>query len=611
MSWFGNLLETYDRVSDIAGIPDEKGNVLWPLYHTAQKSSICLTIDGNGNFRHVEKNEKRIILPYTEESSSRSGKVIAPHPLHDKLGYLAMNEAKREAYLLQLSAWGKSHTKVQAVYYYISAGTLLDDLEKFGIQAKEEMLVRFRVEIPNDLTPNLWEDKTVFREWINYAREQNTERKLCYVSGIESAPAYKHLKGINPMVNGAKLISCNDETNYTFRGRFNKADQANSISGEVSHKAHAMLNYLIMTQGHRCNTQAVVVWTIDDGSAQPDPFEGSLALFQQAHKTDDEKLLEMQEGQLGKNYAKELRKALCGLGNAHSLTNLNRHVAIIALDAATTGRMGITFYQDLLENEYVERLAAWHESCCWWFQSKGREYVSAPSVGRIITAVYGEPKGDGFKKIQKQARERLLHHIVNGEALDKGWISAAVTRVSNPFSYNKQDGKWDMGNWFNSLNVTCAIIKKYYNRKEEVFTLELDRECKDRDYLFGRLLAIADRIESHARYIQNKNNDVEKRPTNAVRYMSAFTSRPVRTWKLIYDNLNPYIQRLNGAEGYQSQIDEIMSLFDSEEYNDKQLSGKYLLGYSLQRRLYYKENKEGTIQTNNEEGIINEFIKED
>ena len=120
--------------------------------------------------------------------------------------------------------------------------------------------------------------------------------------------------------------------------------------------------------------------------------------------------------------------------------------------------------------------------------------------------------------------------------------------------------------------------------------MELERTCADRDYLFGRLLAVADRLESHARYLQTGKNDTEKRPTNAVRYMAAFAAKPLRTWKLIFDQLNPYIQRLDGAEWYQRQVDEIMALFNPEECSDKPLGGKYLLGYSLQRRALYNGN---------------------
>jgi len=218
-------------------------------------------------------------------------------------------------------------------------------------------------------------------------------------------------------------------------------------------------------------------------------------------------------------------------------------------------------------------------------------------VDRIIAAVFGEEKGKSYKPIQKKARERMLRNIICGEPFDRAWVTAAVARVSNPFSYDGGDGGWDKRKWENAMRVTCAIVRKYYTEKKEEITLELDMMWDDRSYLFGRLLAIADRLEGHARYLQTGKDDTEKRATNAVRYMSAFSSKPLRTWKVIFDQLNPYIQRLDGAEWYQRLIDEIMSLFRADDINDRSLDAIYLLGYSLQRRALYIKGE----STNNEE----------
>jgi CRISPR-associated protein Csd1 len=597
MSWFNNLVETYDRVSDIAGVADAKGCVLWPLNHMVAKSAVCVTIDREGRFRHAEAQEMRIIIPYTEASASRTGN-LAPHPLHEQLKFLALDEDKRAKYLEQLATWKDSHAKVTAVYQYILGGTLTDDLQKSGIKT-EDGIIRFRVEIPDDMTPSLWEDKDVIQAWETYCANALTDNEaLCYATGRFAPRAGKHLKGINPITYNALLISCDDNSNFTYRGRFTKAWQANAISTNASHKAHAMLNYLIVSQGHRCGSQAVVAWAIDDGKAVPDPFKSSDALGIYEDAADETG--KGAQWELGTAFAKKIRDALRGRGTVESLKNNARKVAIIATDAATTGRMSITFYQELNEAEYFDRLVAWHESCCWWMNINKRKLISAPSINRIIEVVFGEKKGDNYEKIQKQARERLLHHIVCDEPLDRGWISAAVARVSNPFSFDKKDSGWDEWRWRNTVNVACAVVRKYYHDKKEEFALELEPSCRDRDYLFGRLLAIADKLESHARYVQGSDGS-DKRPTNAVRYMSAFVSKPLRTWGLIYNQLNPYIQRLNGAEGYQRQIDEIMSLFNPGELNDtRSLGGKYLLGYSLQRRALGNKKEESSDELNEE-----------
>ena len=587
MSWFSNLAETYNRLSDVIGIPDGNGHVLLPSGHMFANTDVCVVINGDGKFRRAEESVENIIIPCTEDSASRAGKVEYPHPLHEQIAYLASDAKKREAYLSQILKWSRFHTKVDAVCKYISEGTLLDDLQASGIKIDNtKLFIRFSVEVSiDDYDSKLWKDASIVTAWQKYSEQLETDATLCYVTGKSGHIRTKHPKGVNSIVNSAKLISSNDSTNYTYRGRFLQPNQANVISDSVSHRAHAMLRYLIATQGYRCDSQAIVAWAVDDGSAATNPLSDSLGLYTTDPQTEMEKVIQAQGEIIDINYAKKFRSAIAGRGNATELLGETRKIAVIAVDAATTGRMAVTFYKDLPENEYLDHIEFWHENCCWWFRGKGVDYISAPSADRIIAAVHGEPKGESYDKLKKQGRERLLHCILNGERINKGWLSSAVQRVSNPFSYDKQDGGWDKFKWETAISVTCAIARKHYIDEKEEVSLELDKAYNDRSYLYGRLLALADKIESHARYLQTKNNDTDKRPTNAVRYMTAFAAKPFRTWMMIYLQLSPYLQKLDGGEGYQKQIDEIMSIFKDGEYeSEKALDGKYLMGYSLQRR---------------------------
>ena len=58
--------------------------------------------------------------------------------------------------------------------------------------------------------------------------------------------------------------------------------------------------------------------------------------------------------------------------------------------------------------------------------------------------------------------------------------------------------------------------------------MALDRERSSRDYLYGRLLALADGLESHALRVAK-----ESRQTNAERLMHRFSQRPYTTWRTI------------------------------------------------------------------------------
>lgn len=114
--------------------------------------------------------------------------------------------------------------------------------------------------------------------------------------------------------------------------------------------------------------------------------------------------------------------------------------------------------------------------------------------------------------------------------------------------------------------------------------MPLNKENSDRNYLFGRLLAIADVLERSA--LDTK----ETRATNAIRYMNSFSKHPMRTWKTIQEALQPYQARLGTRATYLSKlIDEVASQFDPDDFNNKPLTGTYLLGFYSQRHELYQK----------------------
>lgn len=103
MSWFGNLVNAYDRVADRAGVADADGHVLLPLYHMMANTDVCITLDGNGKFLRSASEPLSIPIPCSEDSSTRTGGAV-PHPLHEQLIYLVLDEIKHGAYLSFLRA---------------------------------------------------------------------------------------------------------------------------------------------------------------------------------------------------------------------------------------------------------------------------------------------------------------------------------------------------------------------------------------------------------------------------------------------------------------------------------------------------------------------------
>ena len=64
--------------------------------------------------------------------------------------------------------------------------------------------------------------------------------------------------------------------------------------------------------------------------------------------------------------------------------------------------------------------------------------------------------------------------------------------------------------------------------------MALDKDCTDRSYLFGRLLAIADAIEN------STYTDGDRRETNAMHIQKIFSLRPMDTWLMLWDKIHPY-----------------------------------------------------------------------
>ena len=71
------------------------------------------------------------------------------------------------------------------------------------------------------------------------------------ITGADAPPAEQHLKGVIASSGNAKLISANDTSNFTFRGRFTDDSQAATVSYEASQKAHNALQWLAAEQGVR------------------------------------------------------------------------------------------------------------------------------------------------------------------------------------------------------------------------------------------------------------------------------------------------------------------------------------------------------------------------
>jgi CRISPR-associated protein Csd1 len=625
MSWLQKLYETYEQC---AGAPQFTNAPLLPVSHTVQQAHIEIAIDDRGNFLRANiVPREETVIPATENSAGRTGKIPPPHPLCDKVQYCAADYQKYggkkksffDSYEEQLSRWCDSmfsHPKAKAVLKYIRKGTAVADLvrekilhlgkdrkllttwlsdspvpdifknltTKDGERDQGDALIRWRVETPGDSLSASWEDRSLMDAWTGFDASQNQTQGVCMVTGKETFLATNHPKRLRHGADGAKLISSNDNEGFTFLGRFMQADQACGVGFDVTQKAHNALRWLIRRQAFRNGDQVVVAWAVS-GKQIPDPFANSHELF--GIETEEKDGQSQFQGDAGQAFGRRLAKLIAGYRAELGSTN---EIVVMGLDSATPGRMAITFYRELSGSEFLDRIQSWHENVVWYqHYSKEISFVGAPSPKDIAEAAFGRRLDD---KLRKATVERLLPCIIDGQVIPRDLMESTLRRTCNRAGLEH----WEFEK---NLGIACSLFKGYFTERSYQMALEPNRTT--RDYLYGRLLAIAEHIEGRALYLAD-----EKRDTSVARLMQRFADRPYSTWRTIELSLSPYKTRLRAKRSsflneMEKQIDEVNGKFQAQDFlDDRRLSGEFLLGYHCQRQaLWTKPDKEADEENTN------------
>ena len=525
-----------------------------------------------------------------------------------------------ESYLLQLERWAESkytHPKVKAIYGYVLKKQLIADLAKDGLVAVSDnaLVVRekgideekethpllkllafddkgvkdqakafiiWTVEGDGNVNSNTWEDPTLFDSWRKYTDSLDSKVGFCYVAGKETVVAQKHPSRLRNGKDGAKLISSNDTSGYTFLGRFLSADQAAEVSSEITQKAHSALRWLIgRKQAFRNDTQTFVSWAVK-GKKIPELCANSLEFLGDQEESDLEKSLAV--GDVGQAFAQRLNKKIAGY---RANIDDSEDIVVMGLDSATPGRMAITYYRELTGIDFLDRIEQWHSDFAWYqFFGKEYQFFGAPAPKDIAWAAFGKKiEGKNGAKLLNATVERILPCIVDGSLFPNDLVISSVRRASNRIGFKKERlGKKEYETeWEKCLGIACALFKGIHGKRRYEMALEVER--KTRDYLYGRLLAVADRIETTALAYAKENRD-----TTASRLMQRFSDRPFSTWKTIHDALVPYETRIRSRApglllGYNELLDEIHCSFSGDDFrDDNPLNGEHLLGFHCQRK---------------------------
>ena len=598
------------QTEDIFDYRDDGTEPLTPVSHILQNAQLEITLTDEGKFLSaaaVAKEDSSTIIPATEESAGRTSRP-EPHPLCDQLAYLAPSDDKKhEAYLALLAAWAESpysHPLVRAVLTYVRSGTILSDLERERIIVRNadgslgsgklagtdyaKCLVRWRmIPAPDEEKSESYRNPALFEKWASFYNDLRVGQPhgICQISGEEDVLCQSHPKGTLSSAYGAKLISANDSANFTYRGRFATPEAAVSVGYTASRMAHSALRWLATNHGKQSGDRIFLCWN-PEGKETP----GNLLYAFDAGEDKRDFV----------SYREELRKTLDGYGNK---LRPQDDVVIAALEAATTGRLSVTYYTEMKSADLLDRIEHWYDTCAW---DGGKFNVPTPSFREIILCAFGKPSGNGLSLDKRDAKlagkyfQKLLSCLTEGRSIPPDLVRALAARADTPQAY-------EAGPLARIRHTACALIRKYRNdqAKREEWKVTLDTENRDRSYLFGRLLAVLEQAEA-ATYGKE-----DRRETNALRRLTRYTQQPMHTARALYEKLNPYLNRLmRNKPGlyrqYRALFDQLFGLLDELEHTslNEPLEDVYLLGYSSQRSALFTKQEQN--ETNTDGGNTDE-----
>ena len=588
----GLMTQAYDTYcameKQYVGVYGEANEPLVPVSHQIAKADLEITLDSEGNLldaRQVDPIEAATIIPVTEQSAGRTGDTCCAHPLCDQLRFFSPRyPAKYEAYLTQLHRWEGSpysHPKLSAIAGYVEKGSILEDMSRLGLisldekgmPTKKKLLVRWRVEAGTEgNVAACWQDRTLFQAFIDYyAAGQKSDPVYCMVSGKNALPANQHPKKIINICANAKLISANDTSGFTYRGRFKSDAEAMTMSYEASQKSHNSLHWLAATQGVAIGGRTFLCWN---------PHGVDLPRVQAAF---------LRKGTPKQVKYSDYRKALSDtLRGWKETIPADAGAVIAAFDAATSGRLALTYYSELPASDFLERLHNWDALCCWNHDPFG---IQAPSLYQIANCAFGTVRASG-NQTKLETDDRILCQQVQrllSCRVDKGKMPADIARAAAAKASNLQIMDTQLRETV--LSTACAVLRKYYyDWDREEWNMSLEPEKKDISYQYGRLLAVFEKIE------RDTYDKDEQREPNAIRMQSVFAKRPRYASRILWEQLKkayyPHLKPWDRVK-YDRLIGEIIEQISDlpQAEHEKALKDTYLFGYYLQKKALYTSDK--------------------
>ncbi len=617
MDFFASLLHAYES-AEKAGLVDSQSqekNKLLPIYHSSLKSNgkniISVSLDKKGNFIKADflSDGEVIIYPVTFDSMARSGKDPAPHPLVDKLSYYVsdINQSQYNSYHNQLNDWIQlcQDEQVKAYLTIIQKFILQSDFlnlvlhSLFGEEVKQEKLqvtygkkeidlsscfIEFVVDNFIDYsTISVTNYKALHEDYIKYVEILKGQMVVCNISGRKEPLAIKH----RGLLGNAKLISVSNNAEM-YKGRFKEREDVFTVGTKTSEKIHLMLKYLL--ENDHTNTwlggaQYLVNW-FDDDLTNESQLDITSSIIEEVDEwstlpsivTPVRESVPFHIGETNQQISDSFIRGIKKFND-----DSNYYVAII--NKTSNGRISLKYYREIATSRLLENLNSWQNDYSWESSRKGGYCLKTPSFAEIIKVTYGvdrecflEVDNDSFRSVQYQ---QLVTSLLDGQGIPLSIVKKLESNLKQRYKYPNH--------WYQVQQVSLAILHKQNGRN---FSPMLNHEIQDRDYLFGRLLAIYELLETQRYKI---DGDSQERVTNAERYWTAYTGQPAKMMNHLENKVKPYEETLklncpgifNKLNKERREVIELLSPKFMEKDFNQPLDYKFIFGYYAEKKYFY------------------------
>lgn len=639
MSLLQSLLKTYDYAEqlNLVGIcSDSSSACIVPIYHDSFSSSKYkvyeILLDENGNYISGDflPPGEFLIFPVTTKSASRTQNK-EPRPLCDKLFYM-LNDVKScefsptyenyidgcYQYLVENKVKCPSY---RAIYKYLKKKSLKSDIIKeigenpdtkidndnIMIKRKKidinKLFISFAVRTKERGVITTSRDVELHRLYINYLKSlDETDQEICDVSGTKMPCITKH----KSLFDTRKLISSNID--WFYKGRFNKENQIFHIGVEVSQKIHNLLAYLI---NNRCynwqisESASVLSWMTTDLSRDSRILWQDHIIENQGELLDSDLDYSDIDDFLGGKRAQKINSYFSGQKFLKQ-GFYDENFCILFLETNSKGRVSVRHFEKFKQAEANFNIQKWYVDLAVRKKDKKENKMInvAPSIEKLVTFLYGRlqsekeinSSNDIFTlksdAIKKNFIERFLICLIRRQKMPDDIVQRATNNLFNRYVYGKY--------WNEALWRGVSIIKKH---KIDIGELKVGKKGElimeeSRSFLYGRLVAIYEKIEKEAVYVSG--NDL-KAKTNVETYWQMIRIRPLRLVNILADRILPYRETLikKGREKRVFYFDNLLTEIYAKLYEiEKNLSNiqservgdDFIFGYHIQRQeLYLKK----------------------